>query len=303
MSTPNYEIAMKNAGHIFLIEAMHRKTNTGRPDFVELYPYFEAYSEIYDSNWKVEDIYGRIDGIANYNSTKRTFNFTIRIVAWDLGQAKENQYKISKMIQFLYPAIGKKDNINNIRTAPILRITLGSLIFNASAGKEGTKTTGLYGFINGGFNIQPIHKDGYYVPSGLLTTVDSRREASTNDVVIFWKHVDISFNFTVLHDHPLGEDIEDEGASRSWKEYFPYGVGSADFAGAKKELDYTDDPSQTLANPFVIEEALRIQQLEINADILTTKAADIIIDDYNKKYNDLQQKKALQEIGRGKGFK
>ena len=255
MSTPDYESRMLQNGQFLKIEAMHTKQVGGEPDSVILFPYLEDYSESFDSNWKDEDIYGRLDGISNYNNTRRILNFTIRVVAWDKEQAKENQFKISKLIRFLYPAISKKDEINNIRTAPILRLSFGSLVHDAFS------KNGLYGYIKGGFNIKPLHKEGYFNPhkftenaDGSPDPVDDRRliGASSNDVVIYWKYVDISFTFSVIHNHPLGEDINDVGNSRQWKEYFPYGIGDADFASAAptptngSQVDSTPDGDSRL---------------------------------------------------------
>lgn len=246
-----YEKQMKNAGHMFRIEAMHIKDINGNPDFVEFFPYIESYTENYDSSWNEEDVFGRMDGISNFISVKRSFQLSLRVAAGSEEQARENQFRISKMIKFLYPAItpgatGTKSFY--FRGAPILRLKLGNVISDVET------NGGLYGYIQGGFSITPSHKDGWFAPQKTIiiknkndkpfsSPINERRDdedksgQSEKAVTLFFKYFDISFTFKVLHNHVLGTNAE--SSNQSSFAYFPYDINSQDFQNGS-ELNPAD---------------------------------------------------------------
>lgn len=161
----NYEQKMRDANHVFVLEALHIKDENGRPEFVEFLPYIESISENYDSSWDEQDVYGRMDGIHTFKGVKRNISLSLKIAAANVAQAKQNQEKLGKMIRFLYPAIGTNvDSIgdnnqiksNYIKSAPILRLKFGNII------KDVVNETGLYGIIKGGISITPSHIDGWF---------------------------------------------------------------------------------------------------------------------------------------------
>lgn len=161
----NYEQKMRDANHVFVLEALHIKDENGRPEFVEFLPYIENISENYDSSWDEQDVYGRMDGIHTFKGVKRNISLSLKIAAANITQAKQNQEKLGKMIRFLYPAIGTNiDSIgannqvksNYIKSAPILRLKFGNII------KDVVNDTGLYGIIKGGISITPSHIDGWF---------------------------------------------------------------------------------------------------------------------------------------------
>lgn len=161
----NYEQKMRDANHVFVLEALHIKDENGRPEFVEFLPYIENISENYDSSWDEQDVYGRMDGIHTFKGVKRNISLSLKIAAANVEQAKQNQEKLGKMIRFLYPAIGTNiDSIgannqiksNYIKSAPILRLKFGNII------KDVVNDTGLYGIIKGGISITPSHIDGWF---------------------------------------------------------------------------------------------------------------------------------------------
>lgn len=308
--TPSYENEMKNVSHILRIEAMQTRDKNGQPQFVEFYPYLEAYSESYESSWDTEKVYGRMDGINNFNGVTRVINLTLRIPAYDLEQAKENQLKLSKMIRFLYPGVSASNNINNIKVAPILRIKFASLIL------DNTTNGGLYGFCPGGFNIQPDHKSGYFTPvmsvagsdgqGGTQSNPrDARREASILqelDGAIFFKYVDISFSFHVLHNHILGHDVDfkkgpnDSGPeTRVFSEYFPYGINRSDLAeeelslppyieGSLADFGHTVAPAEVLLQSIIDNTPGAKEALRANAHNQITKASRLSGLDKAKKF-------------------
>lgn len=238
----NYESAMKKAGHIFRVEAIHVKDINGNTDFVEFLPYLEGFTENYDSTWNEEDVFGRMDGISNFVGVKRSFNLSLRIAAHDLAQARENQYRLSKLIRFIYPSITPGAGVDNsyyFRGAPILKLKFGTII-------NDIKTNGgLYGYIQGGLSITPSHEHGWFTPTKVLKgdRVNESQQNPKNNVgaqesaaSIFYKYVDISFTFKVLHNHPLGSTASTDD---NLFQYFPYGISKYDFVDGS-ELNVTD---------------------------------------------------------------
>jgi len=249
MPLMNYEKQMKNAGHMFRIEAMHIKDINGKPDYVEFFPYIEGYTENYDSSWNEEDVFARMDGIANFVSVKRSFTLSLRVAAGSEEQARENQFRISKMIRFLYPAItpGPGDGSFYFRGAPILRLKLGNVISDTAT------NGGLFGYVQGGFSITPSHKDGWFAPQKEIiirnnsnifaSPLNEQRQDSPDKgqsekaVTLFFKYFDINFTFKVLHNHPLGTNAESNNQGSFT--YFPYGVNNQDFSNGS-ELNPAD---------------------------------------------------------------
>lgn len=293
----NYEPPQRNNGQLLRVEAMNTKLASGISDYIELFPYITSYSEVFNQTWNVEDVYGRMDGIPNYLNTKRTINLTLRVMAANLAQAKENLYLISKFARFCYPGVTKKDGLHNIKAAPILRLKLGTII------KDSASDGGLYGFINGGLTITPLIEYGWFTP---IRTIDipkltpaetlekqysleaarqhknvkseranpNREEQNvpgTEDTLLF-KYVELSFQYNVLHNHLLGQDIEDQTGYRYWQARFPYGVDKPDFA-----LDANDTPVSQIdhVEPFPVgfasdSESFENQQaLEESLDVST----------------------------------
>lgn len=238
----NYESSMKKAGHVFRVEAIHVKDVNGKTDFVEFLPYLEGFTENYDSTWNEEDVFGRMDGIANFVGVKRSFTLSIRIAAHDLIQARENQYKLSKLIRFIYPSItpgSGGDNSFYFRGAPILKLKFGTIINDIST------NGGLYGYIQGGLSITPSHEHGWFTPTKFVkgNRVNESQQNPQNNggaqevaASIFYKYVDISFTFKVLHNHPLGSSAS---TSDDLFEYFPYGISKHDFQDGS-ELNASD---------------------------------------------------------------
>lgn len=283
----NYESSMKKAGHIFRVEAIHVKDINGNPDFVEFLPYLEGFTENYDSNWNEEDVFGRMDGISNFVGIKRSFTLSLRIAAHDLAQARENQFRLSKLIRFIYPSItpgSGGDSSFYFRGAPILKLKFGNIINDVQ------KHGGLYGYIQGGLSITPSHDHGWFTPEKFLKgdRVNEQQQNPKNNVgaqenaaSIFYKYFDISFTFKVLHNHPLGNSASTDD---NLFEYFPYGMGKHDFPDGS-ELN------TAIANPHLDSGYLLQEGPEPNLDNLTDLGNGL--DEYAEQ---LRQKNARDRI-------
>lgn len=293
MPLMNYEKQMKNAGHVFRIEALHIKDINGNPDFVELFPYIEGYTENYDSSWNEEDVFGRMDGISNFVSVKRSISISLKVAAGSLEQARENQYKISKLIKFLYPSItpsAKADGTSFFfRGAPILRLKLGNIIADVAT------NGGLYGYMQGGVTITPSHKDGWFAPQRSITVKNKDKTTTTSvenedradneksgqaekAVTLFFKYFDISFTFKVLHNHPLGTNAN--GPNEESFTYFPYGLGNHDFS-VGSDLNPAD-----LTTPILSVSPHDLTANDLNGKDVGTSPVGLILNDEDRlEYN------------------
>lgn len=239
MSYSNYQTPMYKTLEVFTITPIHIATDnviTNSPT-ISFLAYINDFSENYDSNWTEEEVYGRMDGIHNFSSVKRTFSIGLRIAAENAREARQNMIKISRMIKYLYPAVGKNSYTNGdtkfenfyVRSAPIFKIKFGN-IMNSRDGY------GLYGIIKGSFSIKPLHEHGWFCNplegKENFPILDSEKKTALGqsyDVAFMYKYVDINFTFTVIHDHMLGTNSDlhnnnkgDLEENAYFKEYFPY---------------------------------------------------------------------------------
>lgn len=296
----NYEPPQRNNGQLLRVEAMNTKLASGIPDYIELFPYITAYSEVFNQTWNIEDVYGRMDGIPNYLNTKRTINLTLRVMAANLAQAKENLYLISKFARFCYPGITKQGNLHNIKVAPILRLKLGTII------KDAATNGGLWGFINGALTITPLIEYGWFTPVKTSTDIPSNIENNamafnplfgniknirtevanplrnsqkdtlpdSSDSTILFKYVEISFQYCVLHNHLLGQDSEDMYGG-FFDKYFPYSADKPDYA-----LDPKDKPEGT--HEYSGDENNKSESWQSHATDAQLEAIDASINNRNK---------------------
>lgn len=256
-----YEDAIKNGSYMLRVEAMHiQRFDQGaiRPDYVEFFSYLSEYSDTFESNWNIEDVYGRMDGIANFINTKRQISLGFKIPAADKRQAEVNLWKVSKLIKFLYPAVmptigsvvdprsatGETATAgSNISTAPVLRLKFGNLI------QDAVTRGGIFGFIVGGVSMKPMMDAGFFTPIESVTSklsgqrpdvfqtdpIRSGRQATEGlsheiEPALLPKVIDLSFTFKPLHNHTLGSIKSLESEDMDFEaNYFPYGYGRKDF--------------------------------------------------------------------------
>ena len=112
--------------------------------------FIEMFSDAYNSNWNSEDVYGRMDPVANFINTRRALAVSWNVPADSYEHAATNLQKMNRLISFLYPLYDAKetDGATAINQGPLMRIKFGNLIRNAQNGK------GLLGYVNG-FTFDP----------------------------------------------------------------------------------------------------------------------------------------------------
>ena len=142
-------------------------------------------SQTFGSTWNSEQVYGRNDPIATFASTKRTIS-----VAWDVpsanpAEAKENLEKCNTLIKMAYPSYikAREPGFDVIAKNPLVKVSFGNLISD----KDGDP---LLGFIES-INWKPV------LDMGMFNNTQGE---------FFPKVISLSFNFTVLHQEPLGQE-------------------------------------------------------------------------------------------------
>ena len=199
-------------GYVDAIDGSAELANAGQT--VEIYHIPSKYSVIfkammtqfedaYTSNWTSEQAYGRMDPLQTYQNTSRVMSMGFDVVAASYDESVINLKKVSSLAQFLYPAY---DAGGLISSSPFCRIQFMNWSADASTGQIGKASeTGLMGTING-FTFGPD------LDAGVFTS--NRKE-------LYPKKLNISFSFTVLHNHSLGWS-QDEKTLEPRSFMFPY---------------------------------------------------------------------------------
>jgi len=167
--------------------------------------FLDLFSDNFSSQWNAEDVYGRMDPIATFMSTRRSLSVAWWVPADSFEHAEENLAKANKLMSFLYPLYdnpGKgSGGATVINQGPLMRISFGNLIRNAKTGR------GLLGYVNG-FTFDPAVEYGMFNRRGAFSSQlephadGSRRNPQWNEY--YPKTYRLNFEFVVLHEHELG---------------------------------------------------------------------------------------------------
>lgn len=182
---------------------------------IQFKAFLTDFNDQFTSNWESEEVYGRMDPIQTFKSTKREITLGFDVVAGSAEEAQNNLSSISALIKFLYPTYdnqrvdsGEAVSIgaNTIAAAPLFKVKFMNLISRSTSGGT-AKTNGLVCTCNG-FGFKPELEPGF--------VVDNRHGQS-----IYPKLFNVSMTLTVLHDHSLGFTTDGKAAMP----LFPYGQG------------------------------------------------------------------------------
>ena len=173
--------------------------------------FLDSFSDAYNSEWSEEFIYGRMDPIGGFQTTRRNISVAWRIPAASFDQAKDNLNKMNKVVSFLYPRYGQSgvSQASFIEMGPYWKIKFGNLICNSLNGLP------LIGWVNG-ITVDPIFEDGVFMldnfESEIESLVDNRISPTANGVNYYPKTYRLNFEFTVIHEHSVGwRRSEDNG--------------------------------------------------------------------------------------------
>lgn len=177
----------------------------------------------FESSWNSEDVYGRMDSIETFQSTKRIITLGWDIPAASEEEAVENMKRVSLLIKMLYPVYGQEEsNASSITTAPLFKLSFANLVQNLSAGgndngkinpigiqdrsaalSSDSSINGLVGRVSG-FSFDPVLEDGWFDHIGGK---------------LYAKTMRLSCDYIVLHTHTVGWNSDGKFKTKN----FPYG--------------------------------------------------------------------------------
>jgi len=211
----------------FLIKITHIPTDEN----VEFYSWLTGFTDAFSSTWAGTPVYGRMDDLLTFTKTSRVITIGFDVVAKDETEARENQLRLNKLTQFLYPVYSephanfRRSSERNSRSegqerygrtssqvlqaAPLLKMKFNSLVQNAPDGGE------LVGYLNG-FTYAPELTAGQFFSN----------KTTTRDIVYQLHKVQLTFN--VLHTHLTGWVKTTSDTSTDGKKSKKYSFGSAE---------------------------------------------------------------------------
>lgn len=158
---------------------------------LEFPAFLTDFSQQFDSTWNTEDVFGRMDPIATFQSTKRTISLGFDIPSATSEGAKENLKKTQDLVKMVYPVYKEIGGTSVLSKPPLVRIQFANLL-------KGVQGEGLLGWISG-LSWKPVMDMGMF--------------ASDNE--FYPKVISISFSFNALHEMTLNQESLD-----NW----PFGV-------------------------------------------------------------------------------
>ena len=167
--------------------------------------FLSEYSDDYVSAWNDEHVYGRMDPISTFQSTKRTLTFAFGVPSAGYGEAIENFQKLSLLIAMLYPSYADV-GASSMSAAPLFKISFSNWINGGTYGGS-VRENGLVGALKG-FKFAPDLASGVYDDPRVLTP----------------KAFNVSCVVTVLHTDPMGWN----GTNWRGAGGFPYGEAFAE---------------------------------------------------------------------------
>ncbi len=159
-----------------------------------------AFTDDFNSEWNNQPVYGRMDDLYTFGKTSRNITIAFDVVAADAQEAYNNQFRLNRLTQFLYPVYSEsvaaysseaaaasysnKRSSQVLLAAPLLRMKFNGLVQNS------LDRTALVGFLRG-FTYSPNIEQGQFF------TADKELD------MVYQTH-QVSLTFVVLHTHLTG---------------------------------------------------------------------------------------------------
>ena len=201
--------------------------------------YFKAFitalNDSFNTSYKTEAVFGRIDPIHAFGNIQRSINFTFSIPAASSGEAFENLGNVQQLAQFMYPTYeeGHSKQANRISESPLIRLKIMNIIQKPSnSDATNTSATGSYS----------AYQSSPDTTTSLLGTLNSISidhnlggdigviEKGPN--VVLPKLITVTCDFTAIHEEDLGWGAGGTDDQWGWdatfssfaNEAFPYGA-------------------------------------------------------------------------------
>jgi hypothetical protein len=168
-------------------------------------------SDSFSTDWASTSVFGRNDPIYSFKSTTRSISLSFQIVSSNIREAVLMLERIGLLTQYLYPGYKSLAGANalNLVRPPLIYMKFTNLVDDhSSPGNSGFKSgrggewsgNGLLGVIKS-LVITPNFDSGVFDGPG-------KRE-------MYPKLIDVSVEFGVLHQSPLGWDVEHMATARN----------------------------------------------------------------------------------------
>lgn len=163
-----------------------------------------GFTDAFSSTWAGTPVYGRMDDLLTFTKTSRVITIAFDVVAADQQEAQQNQFRLNKLAQFLYPVYSNsispateaspngpdisraRANSQVLKAAPLLKMKFNSLVSNPAAGGGE-----LVGYLNG-FTYAPNILDGQFFANKM-----------THRDMVYQSH-NVQLTYNVLHTHLTG---------------------------------------------------------------------------------------------------
>lgn len=264
-----------------------------------------TFQDSYNTEYNKESVFGRMDPIATFKRTGRVITLAWSVPSSGLEEAKENLAKMNRLVQFLYPVYDTPTNgaggATTMRSGPIFKIKMGNLIMKPGHDSIDAYAAdaGLPGIIEG-FSYAPKLEHGVFDPGTLSpdgqqitkTFGNYKRWSSTDptrsgpvsyDGSLYPKVVEAQLTFTVLHDTPLGWEMDGSNNPRlrnargagDKAARFPYGGDNApvDPMTGKRVAPYVEQADWK--SYLDLQKDLILRRVEVRANKLLQPAKDV----------------------------
>ncbi len=230
----------------FLIKITHIPTANS----VQFHSWLTGFSDAFSSTWAGTPVYGRMDDLYTFTKTSRIITIAFDVVAADEKEARENQYRLNKLTQFLYPVYSNsispatettpggepvpraRLNSRVLQAAPLLKMKFNALVQDPSNGGE------LVGFLNG-FTYTPNILDGQFFVNKTVT----------RDMVYQSHNVQLTYN--VLHTHLTGWVESTTGTTGDGKALYSFANGDQSNINNGLNVNYPHGGALEVANVIV----------------------------------------------------
>ena len=221
--SPSDVLADPESGQALVVSFKHEAS--GQSVFFKAF--ITTLNESYSSDWTEETVYGRTDPIQLFKQTTRRISLALKIPAETVGEAYDNLGRVSALTQFLYPSYTQVGRAQTIAQGPVMRMKVMNLIQKGDTSPTPSAEGSTDQAANSSFTTYKSSADSSKGLMGVITSLNINHNLESNDIgifthkqnTIFSSNIDVSLDFTVLHEKTLGW-----GGDTFSQPLFPYGV-------------------------------------------------------------------------------
>ena len=229
--SPSDVMADASSGQALIVSFRHEPSRTS----VFFKAFITTLNESYNSDWTEEAVFGRTDPIQLFKQTTRRISLSLKVPAETIGEAYDNLGRISSLTQFLYPNYTQVGTAQSIAQGPVVRLKVMNLIQNAAnSAPPPPDSGGDKPAPNAAFKSYKSSADSAQGLMGVITSLSINHNLEMPDIgifthatnTIFSSMIEISLDFTVLHENRLGWT-----KTKFDQPLFPYGVSPMSVEG------------------------------------------------------------------------